>query len=154
VAGVFTAIVVVTGAVVGIVVALSGSGAVVVTNVPTPDAAGAAACRKLSTLLPEAIGDGLHSRTVKPNSPLLHAWGTPAAVLRRGVGLPPNYDPTAGAGEIDHIVWYRTALRDATVFTAINRTPMVSVAIPNHYQSSFDILVSLSSVLKQATKPA
>jgi hypothetical protein len=127
---------------------------VVVTNVPTPDAAGAAACRKLSTLLPEAIGDGMHTRTVKPDSPLLHAWGTPAAVLRCGVGLPPNFNPTANATEIDKILWYSNPVQDAVVYTMLDRTPMVSVAIPDHYQNSFDILVSLSSALKQATKPS
>jgi hypothetical protein len=145
---------VVTGVVVGIVVATAGSNRVVVTNIPTPNAADAAACRKLSTLLPETIGDGLHTRTVKPGSPLLHAWGTPAAVLRCGVGLPRDYDPTAIASEIDGILWYRNQVHDAVVFTTLNRTPKVSMAIPDHYRTSFDILVSLSSALKQATKGA
>ncbi len=122
-----------------------------VTNVPHPSASDAAACRKLSTLLPATIGDGLKTRTVRPSSPFLHAWGTPAAVLRCGVGYPPNFPSTGGAAQIDGVTWVTTDASDATIYTAIDRRPRVSLAIPSHYQVAGDLLISLSPALKQAT---
>lgn len=122
-----------------------------VTNIPTPSAADSAACRKLSGLLPKEIGDGLKPRTVHPASPLLHAWGTPAAVLRCGVGYPPNYPSTGGSAQIDGITWLPTPAQGATVFTAIDRVPRVSLAIPEHYQVTGDLLGSLSAAIKKAT---
>jgi hypothetical protein len=122
-----------------------------VTNVPTPSAADAAACSRLSALLPATIGDGLKSRTVHPSSPLLHAWGTPAAVLRCGVGYPPNFPSTGGAAQVEGVTWVTTSASDATIYTAIDRLPRVSLAIPAHYQVAGDLLVSLSPALKKAT---
>jgi hypothetical protein len=130
---------------------LKGSEPVRVTNVPTPSKADFAACKKLSALLPATVGDGLKTRVVHPDSPLLHAWGTPAAVLRCGVGYPPHYDAAALPGVIDGIGWYSTEASDAVIFTTLDRLPRVSVAIPRKYPISFDILVSLSGALKQAT---
>jgi hypothetical protein len=121
-----------------------------VTNIPAPSAADTAACRKLDSLLPTSIGDGLKSRTVHPKSPLLHAWGTPAAVLRCGVGYPPNYPSSGGASEIDGITWLSTNAGDSVIFTSIDRQPRVSVAIPRKY-TPFDLLVSLSRAVNEAT---
>ena len=83
---------------VAVLVVAAGSGLIVgllrrsepvrVTNVPTPTAAEAAACRRLAGLLPSTIGDGLKKRVVHPSSPLLHAWA-----LRR---------PCCGAGSAIH----------------------------------------------------
>jgi hypothetical protein len=122
-----------------------------VTNVPTPNAADAAACRKLSALLPATIGDGLKTRTVHPASPLLHAWGTPAAVLRCGVGYPPNFPSAGGAAQIDGVTWLPTSSEGATIYTAIDRLPRVSFAIPDHYQVAGDLLVSLTPAINRAT---
>ena len=122
-----------------------------VTNVPAPAAADAAACRKLSALLPKTIGDGLKTRTVHPASPYLHAWGTPAAVLRCGVGFPPNAPSTGGAATIDGVAWQPISARGATVYTTLDRSPRVSLAIPDHYQVAGDLLVSLSAAIKKTT---
>lgn len=122
-----------------------------VTNIPTPSPADAAACRKLSALLPSTIGDGLKTRIVHPSSPLLHAWGTPAAVLRCGVGYPPNFPSAGGAAQVDGVTWVTTSANDAVIYTAVDRLPRVSLAIPTHYQIAGDLLVSLSPALKQAT---
>jgi hypothetical protein len=121
-----------------------------VTNVPTPTAAETAACRKLSSLLPGTVGNGLKPRIVHPDSPLLHAWGTPAAVLRCGVGYPPNFLSAQGASNIDGVTWLSTNASDSVIFTAIDREPRVSVAIPQRY-TPFDVLTSLSDALKKAT---
>ncbi len=122
-----------------------------VTNVPTPNAADAAACRKLAALLPNTIGDGLKARTVHPASPLLHAWGTPAAVLRCGVGYPPNFPSAGGAAQVDGVTWLPTQSEGAIIYTAIDRQPRVSLAIPDHYQVAGDLLVSLSAAINKAT---
>jgi len=122
-----------------------------VANVPTPSKADAAACKRLAALLPATIGDELKTRTVHPESPLLHAWGKPAAVLRCGVGYPPHYDAAALPGEVDGIGWYSTQASDAVIFTTLDRLPRVSLAVPRNYPISFDLLVSLSSALKKAT---
>lgn len=121
-----------------------------VTNVPTPTPAEAAACRKLSSLLPSTVGDGLKSRTVHPDSPLLRAWGTPATVLRCGVGYPPNFPSAQGASDIDGITWLSTDASDSVIFTAIDREPRVSVAIPRRY-TPFDVLTTLADALNKAT---
>jgi hypothetical protein len=122
-----------------------------VTNVPTPTAAEAAACRKLAGLLPSTIGDGLKKRVVHPSSPLLHAWGTPAAVLRCGVGYPPGFPSAGEAAEVDGITWVSTVASGALIYTSIERTPRVSLAIPTHYQIAGDLLISITPALKQAT---
>ncbi len=146
------ALVLLVAAVAGIIVwQVQGPGPVRVTNVPTPSKADAAACERLSALLPSTIGDGLKTRTVHPDSPFLHAWGTPAAVLRCGVGYPPHYDAAALPGEIDGIGWYSTEAGNSVIFTTLDRLPRVSLAIPRTYPISFDLLVSLSDALKKAT---
>jgi Protein of unknown function (DUF3515) len=122
-----------------------------VTNIPTPSAADAAACRKLSALLPATIGDGLKTRTVHPASPLLHAWGTPAAVLRCGVGYPPNFPSAGGAAQIDGVTWVSIAASGAVIYTAVDRLPRVSLAIPTRYQVAGDLLVSLAPAVNKAT---
>ncbi len=121
------------------------------TNVPTPSASDAAACRKLNGLLPDEIGDGLKTRTVHPDSPFLHAWGTPAVVLRCGVGYPPDYQANGITGEVNGIFWYPTQTPDAVVYTAVDRLPRVSIAVPDHYQQAFDVLASLAPVMKAGT---
>ncbi len=122
-----------------------------VTNVPTPNAADGAACGRLSALLPKTIGDGLKPRTVHPASPYLRAWGTPAVVLRCGVGYPPNYLSSGGAATIGGVTWLPTPANGATIYTAIDRSPLVSVAIPDHYQVTGDVLVSVGPAIAKAT---
>jgi hypothetical protein len=122
-----------------------------VTNAPTPTAADAAACKKLSAALPSTIGDSLKARKVTPNSPFLHAWGTPGVVLRCGVGYPPNFLTTSQGGEVGGILWFPTQTAGAVVYTSVDRIPRVSVAVPSHYSQSFDILTSLSGAVKKTT---
>lgn len=122
-----------------------------VSNVPTPSRADEAACRRLADLLPATIGDGLKTRTVHPASPLLHAWGKPAAVLRCGVGYPPNLTADSAASEIDGVTWFNTPADDSVIFSTLDRVPRVSLAIPRTYPIPFDLLVSLSAAIRQAT---
>jgi hypothetical protein len=122
-----------------------------VTDPPMPSAADAAACKKLAAALPATIGDDLKGRKVTPSSPYLHAWGTPGVVLRCGVGYPPNFTTTSLTGTVDGIFWFPTETKDAVVYTTVQRTPRVSVAVPSHYGQSFDLLTSLSSAIKATT---
>jgi hypothetical protein len=136
----------------GVAVGRLRSGTTVrVTNVPTPTAAEAAACRKLTAILPSTIGDGLNTRTVAPESPLLQAWGTPAVVLRCGVGYPSDFATSTQASDVSGVLWVPTQTSDAVVYTTAYRLPRVSVAVPSHYTQSFDILSSLSDAVKQTT---
>ncbi len=136
------------GVVIGI---LRRDTAVRVRNVPSPTPAERTACEALSRALPATIGDGLRTRTVRPASPLLHAWGTPAAVLRCGVGYPPDFKADSMSGEIDGINWYATQASDAVIYTTVDREPRVSLSVPRHYSQAFDLLVSLTKALKATT---
>jgi hypothetical protein len=122
-----------------------------VTDPPAPSASEAAACRKLAAVLPATIGDGLKSRKVTPSSPYLHAWGSPGVVLRCGVGYPPNFNATSLTGTVDGIFWFPTQAADVVIYTTVQRTPRVSVAVPSHYSQSFDLLTSLSAAIKATT---
>jgi hypothetical protein len=122
-----------------------------VTDPPVPSAADAVACRKLAAALPATIGDGLKARKVTPASPFLRAWGTPGVVLRCGVGYPPDFKTTSLTGTVDGIFWFPTQTGDAVIYTTVQRTPRVSVAVPAHYGQSFDLLTSLSSAIKATT---
>jgi hypothetical protein len=122
-----------------------------VTSLPTPTAAEATACTKLSDALPVTIGDGLKSRKVTPSGPLVHAWGTPGVVLRCGVGYPPNFVTTSLGGDVGGILWFPTQTADAVIYTTVDRVPRISVAVPSHYSQSFDILTSLSDAVKKTT---
>ncbi len=149
----FAVVAVITAVVVGLVVASGGAPKVAIGDVPTPSAADAAACRTLQAALPESISDGLPTRAVEPNSPLVHAWGTPAVVLRCGIERPASYDPAGVTSDINGILWYSADVGDATVFTTFRRTPRVSLAIPKSYEIPFDVLVSLTPTLTTGTHP-
>jgi hypothetical protein len=122
-----------------------------VTDPPVPSASDAVACNKLAVALPDTIGDGLKARKVTPSSPYLHAWGKPGVVLRCGVGYPPNFNSTSLTGTVDGIFWFPTQTGDAVIYTTVQRTPRVSVAVPSHYGQSFDLLTSLSQAIKATT---
>jgi hypothetical protein len=123
-----------------------------VTDPPVLSGAEAVACKKLAAALPPTIGDDLKPRKVTPNSPFLHAWGTPGVVLRCGVGYPPNFLTTSPGSDVAGILWFPTQTADAVIYTSVDRVPRVSVAVPSHYSQSFDILSSVSDALKQATE--
>jgi Protein of unknown function (DUF3515) len=127
-------------------------GPVRVTELPSPSAADAAACKKLSDALPATIGDGLKSRKVTPASSLVHAWGTPGVVMRCGVGYPPNFATSSQATQVGGVVWIPTQISDAVVYTAAYQSPRVSVAVPSHYSQSFDILTSVSGAVRKTTQ--
>ncbi len=123
-----------------------------VSDVPTPDGQEARECAQLTADLPSTIGKGLEKRDVTPDSPLLAAWGKPAAVLRCGVGIPATYRPGTDLTIVNNIGWYGDDRADDVVYTTITREPRVAVAIPKVHRSSFEVLVDLSGALAKHTQ--
>jgi hypothetical protein len=131
-----------------------GSPTVQVSDVPTPDGEDATACRSLSGDLPQTIGDKLAKRTVEPSSPYLAAWGTPAVVLRCGVGIPATYRPGDDLTVVNNVGWFEDDRQNDVVYTTITRAPRIALAVPRKRKSSFEILVDLSgSIIRHTTGP-
>ena len=61
---------------------------------PAPSGAAAYACAAMRGRLPDEV-DGATVTAVKPQSPFTGAWGSPAIVLRCGVGVPTALTPTS-----------------------------------------------------------
>ena len=89
---------------------------------------------------------------MRPNSPLLAAWGKPAVVLRCGVGTPATYRPGTDLTIVNNIGWFGDVRADDVVYTTITREPRVAVAVPKVHQSSFEVLVDLSGPLAKHTQ--
>ena len=98
-----------------------GQPVVEVGDVPAPDGQEAQECAQLTADLPNKVGNGLEKRDVKPNSPLLAAWGKPAAVLRCGVGIPATYRPGTDLTIVNNIGWFGDDRADDVVYTTITR---------------------------------
>lgn len=118
---------------------------------PNPEGEEARECARLTAALPEKVGDGFEKREVQPESPLLAAWGTPAIVLRCGVGTPASYRPGTDLTVVNNVGWYGDERADDVVYTAITREPRVAVAVPRNYGSSFELLVDLAPTLAEYT---
>ncbi len=121
-------------------------------DVPAPDGQEARECAELTADLPKTIGSDLEKRDVKPDSPLLAAWGKPAVVLRCGVGTPATYRPGTDLTVVNNIGWFGDDRPDDVVYTAITREPRVALAIPKTHGSSFEVLVDLSDALAKHTQ--
>jgi uncharacterized protein DUF3515 len=121
-------------------------------DVPAPDGQEAQECAQLTADLPSKVGNGLEKRDVKPDSPLLAAWGKPAVVLRCGVGIPATYRPGTDLTIVNNIGWFGDDRSDDVVYTTITREPRVAVAIPKVHRSSFEVLVDLSGALAKHTQ--
>jgi hypothetical protein len=117
---------------------------------PLPSGAVEANCARLGDYLPAKL-EKLSSRVVEPKSPLTHAWGSPAIVLRCGVGRPAGYDPTSSqlAG-VNDVSWFEQSGSKAVVWTAIRPGANVQLTVPRSYSASGAYLVDLADPLKQA----
>jgi hypothetical protein len=134
--------------------ALSGCGAVEIS--PT-DAAGAERrdCLALVDDLPHRVSE--RPRRETDGSALGAAWGDPAIVLRCGVGVPDDYQPTSPCQRVDGVDWFapEDALTDQdedVVLTTIGRTPAVEVVVPAEYRPPDAAMVDLADVIKQHTE--
>jgi hypothetical protein len=116
---------------------------------PHPPGAVAASCARLVNYLPSIL-DGRHSRVVQPRSPLIHAWGSPAIVLRCGVPQPADFDPgSPQTATVDGVIWFQQIGKATVTWTAIRHTADVELIVPTSYDAQGGFLVELGKALKQ-----
>lgn len=117
---------------------------------PKPDATTAGICRKLR--LPDKV-EGEQRRTVKPESPLTAAWGSPAIALRCGVPLP-THNMLAPTAMIDGVRWLPIPEDRPVTYTAVGRLAYVEVTIPRAYtdkgKPAGEILMAFTSAIRDA----
>jgi hypothetical protein len=88
---------------------------------------------------------------VQPRSPLVHAWGSPAIVLRCGVPAPADYDPgSPQTASVNGVIWFQHIARTSVTWTAIRHTADVELVVPTSYDSQGGCLVELSKALKKS----
>jgi hypothetical protein len=124
--------------------------------VPNPPGAVVELCDHLGNQLPSTL-NSLHDRVTEPESPLVHAWGSPAVVLRCGVSRPAGYSPAASpTTAVDGVRWFQQVGPKIVTWTAIRRGPggrgatYLSLAVPTHYQAADGFLVELADPIKSA----
>jgi hypothetical protein len=116
-----------------------GSSAVAVA-VPNPGPAARRACEQLAQHLPESLGEGLSRRKTKPESPLVAAWGSPAAILRCGVPIDPGFKAGNQVIEVERdnakVGWYLVKRGDRAVWSTPLATVHVELVVPTRYQGA------------------
>ncbi|MEV1024012.1 DUF3515 domain-containing protein [Streptomyces sp. NPDC050264] len=122
-------------------------------KVPTPDAKVTKLCRNLHDLLPQKV-DGLERNDPEPHSELTAAWGSPAIILRCGVGWP---DAVLKKGTmpatVDGVEWVVEELGNgAQRMTTGGRLAYVELTIPKEQVSRGGAgpLVDLAGPVKKA----
>ena len=119
-------------------------------RVVVPDATGAtrAICARLVDRLPTHL-DGHRSRVVEPPSPLTHAWGDPAIVLRCGVAVPNGYSRTSiNSTEVDGVLWFQQVGKDEVRWTAVRHQANIELTVPTSYDAQGGFLVDLGTAIK------
>jgi len=113
---------------------------------PEPSGAAAYACAALHGRLPDSVA-GASTTATKPQSPLTQAWGSPAIVLRCGVGVPVALKPTSELVTINGVDWLPEPLTQGYLFTTVGRVLNVEVSVPDHYSPEADALTDLGPVI-------
>ena len=119
-------------------------------HVAVPDATGAtrAICAQLVDRLPTHLG-GHRSRVVDPPSPLTHAWGDPAIVLRCGVPKPAGYSRTSvNSTDVDGVLWFQQVTRDSVRWTAVRRQVNIELTVPTSYPAQGGFLVEIGDAIR------
>jgi hypothetical protein len=125
------------------------AGGVAVTP-PQPTGAERAACARLVDYLP-GILLGHHPQVVHPRSPLVHAWGSPAIVLRCGVPRPKAFDPASPqVATVNGVVWFQQIGAKTVSWTAIRRSADVRLLVPTAYDAQGGILVAIGNALRRS----
>ncbi len=118
--------------------------------IPTsdPPADQISACRELIESLPEGVdGDVSAGR-----SEFAAAWGDPPIVLKCGVVVPGAYEKTSEMVVINDVAWFGEEQPDGYIFTAVGRSPLVEVTVPDTHAPEVNPLVDLADVMKQQTE--
>jgi hypothetical protein len=119
---------------------------------PRPANAVVVACARLVDHLPNQL-EGLNSRLVSPRSPLVHAWGSRAVVLRCGVPTPAGYDPnSASTAAVNGVDWFQQVSPGHVVWTAVRKTANVELTVPTSYDAQGGFLVDIGAAVA-ATVP-
>ncbi|RBY82268.1 DUF3515 domain-containing protein [Blastococcus sp. TF02A-26] len=124
-----------------------------VLEVPVPPATPEtdAACPRFMTDLPVELA-GERSRPVRSDTPYAYAWGEPPVVLRCGVERPAGF--VVGGPQLfvlNGVAWFvDTTDPDVNVFTVVDRSVYVELAIPSSIDS--EPAISLSPLIT-ATLP-
>ena len=125
---------------------LSTDGSVSI-EAPNPAAEVAAVCEDLSAALPDEVAGGQRT-DADPPSELTEAWGSPAIVLRCGVGEPAAFRPTSQVATVNGVDWFPEELEHGYVFTTWGRTVNVEVTVPDDYAPEVNPLVDLANPIK------
>lgn len=105
-------------------------------------------CSALLDDLPQVVDDAIR-RDVSPADLPAAAWGQPAIVLRCGVPMPAAYAPDAQLLDVDGIGWLPVEAEGGSLFTSVDRTVLVEVAIPDDYEPAVNVLTDLTDVLTE-----
>jgi len=103
-------------------------------------------CGALYADLPRTVG-GLDSILVEDD--VAAAWGTPAVVLRCGVGEPDALEPTSRCDMVADVGWFTETTHDGFLFTTIGREFSVSVEVPEAHAPAADVLVDLAGSIEK-----
>lgn len=125
-----------------VLVAGCGTGAVDV-PAPSPGPSALGLCRKLHDRLPGHV-HGESRRSVRPDSELVAAWGSPAIALRCGVGRPRALRPTSVLAVVDGVSWLPVPEDRPTTFTAVGRRAYVEVTVPSEYSPPGEVLTDFA----------
>ncbi|MCU0297513.1 MAG: DUF3515 domain-containing protein, partial [Candidatus Nanopelagicales bacterium] len=118
--------------------------------VPTaePPADQRSACSALVSSLPSQLeGDEDTGRTE-----FAAAWGDPRMVLKCGVEIPAEYEKTSEMIVVDDVAWFGQEQTNGYTFTAVGRTPLVSVYVPDRHQPEVNPLVDLAPPMQEHTE--
>jgi hypothetical protein len=135
-------------AVVGLAILVTGCSSALPVPPPDPPPTGAAAyaCAAMRGRLPDEV-DGATVTAVKPQSPYTSAWGSPAIVLRCGVGIPHVLAPTSQLLVVDGVSWLPEQLTQGYVFTTVGLAVNVEVSVPDHYAPEADALADITPAI-------
>jgi hypothetical protein len=113
------------------------------TSSPPPEQT--SACASLvAAAPPEVDGDADSGRTQ-----FAAAWGDPQIVLKCGVSVPDEYEKTSEMVVINEVAWFGREQPDGYLFTAVGRTPLVEVYVPDTHAPEVNPLVDLAEMMKQ-----
>ncbi|MDP9093308.1 MAG: DUF3515 domain-containing protein [Actinomycetota bacterium] len=101
---------------------------------PPPNAAADQPCTTVLGALPITLS-GLSGRPARSTWTYVAAWGDPAVVLRCGIPRPSALTPGSSAQTvgIDGVYWLPAALKNVTVWTAVDRAVYIEVSVPKSY---------------------
>ncbi|HQR78737.1 MAG TPA: DUF3515 family protein [Actinomycetota bacterium] len=114
----------------------------------TPPVTDEQVCRSLISAVPSTVDHEAESA----RSEFAVAWGDPPIVLRCGVEVPSAYGPTSEMLVVNKVSWFAQQQPDGYVFTAVGRTPLVSVQVPDTHQPEVNPLVDLAPVMLEQTQ--